>query len=397
MSEAESQPQQVGVIGPADPLNQPAPFPLPFQRSIYNSKSVKSMPPNERDAITACGVPLDFYMKGVLDLGAANSSALKKMANTFTAIYKNNLPIPPSPIVEWIADRTMGDSKQDFSWILDGKKGSGKSRTSLYFGGRYGLEAAARMGGKPEDYFCLENCALLEDTEAISRIMMNAKRYQFIIIDDASVALGSRDFAQQKNKNFNKLLTTCRTRRWVVLLNVPMASHLDLQIRELVDAKASIYRSYHAGGFNVLKIHSSDVQFRLNKKYTYEKRLSFFNKKIDFFGAFSIGTLGGCYKDYEERYDKQRDDATTRILTETAESEQEMADPRGKREKKWDALREEYFPILRECMGKDEFINKKNGQPIIRRLEQETGLNQPQIYRLLAELKEADSGKKRGR
>lgn len=390
MSEAES-----SCVTQVDPLNQPAPFPLPFQRSVYNSKTVKNMPQNEKDAIAACGIPIEFYTKGIIDLGAANSGAIRKMADTFTKIYKNYLPIPPSPMIEWISDRTMGESKQDFSWILDGKKGSGKSRTSLYFGGRYGIEAAFRKGGDPEDYFSLENCALLEDTEAISRIMMNAKRYQFIIIDDASVALGSRDFAQQKNKNFNKLLTTCRTRRWVVLLNVPMASHLDLQIRELVDAKASIYKSYHAGGFNLLKIHSSSIQFRLNKKFTYEKRLSFFDKKIDFFGAFSIGILGGCYKDYEERYDKQRDDATTRILTETAESEQEMADPRGKREKKWDALRDEFFPILRDLIQKDEFVNVKTGAPIIRKIEKETGLNQPQVYRLLAELKEEDNGKKR--
>jgi hypothetical protein len=359
-------------------------------RNVYSSRNVKNMPDEDLQAIIAAGVPIELYTKGILDLGPKNSGALKRMAEIFTLIYKHNLPIPPSPFVEFIVDRTSGESKQDFSMTLDGKKGSGKSRTSIYLACRYGILMSEIMGGTPQDYFTLNNCALLEDSEAIARIMSNSKKYQFIVIDDASVALGSRDFAQQKNKNFNRLLTTCRTRRWAIILNVPMASHLDIQIRELVDAKGTIYKSFHAGGFNMLKIVSSDIQFRMNKKHTYEKRFSFFGKKFDFYAAFSSEVLGHGYEGYDELYDKQRDEATTRIINETAEEEHEMADPRGKREKKWDDLREQFGEQIATLISLPEFLNK-DGKPIITKLCKETGLNDPQVVRLVAEIR---TGKK---
>jgi hypothetical protein len=365
-------------------------------RTIYNSTSVKHMTDEDLLAITACGIDPRVYTKGYIDLGAKNSTAVGRLAKLCTTIYTEGLPLPPSPFVEFICERTAGVSKQDFSMTIDGKKGGGKSRVSNGFGCRYGITMADRInavddtGMKPTDFFSLDNCALLEDSKAISRIMSNARKQQFIVIDDASVALGSRDFAQQKNKNFNKLLTTCRTRRWCIILNVPMASHLDLQIRELVDAKASIYKSYHAAGFNLLKIFSSDIQFRLNKKQTYEKRFSFNGKKFDMWGAYSsdvfAGAYGGCYDGLDEKYDAQRDAATTRILEETSADEEEMADPRGKRDKKWDALRDEFGPKISAFLEMPEFLNK-DGKPIIRRIEQETGLNPQQVYRLLSEIR----------
>ena len=360
-------------------------------RTIYNTRSVKEMTHEDRRAIIDAGVPIEFYTKGILDLGARNSTALQRLAHIFTIIYKEHLPIPPSQFIEHVCNRTTGPSKQDFSMTVDGKKGGGKSRTSIgAIGCRYGIECANLIGGKPTDYFTLDNCALLEDTRAISKIMSIAKKHQLIVIDDASVALGSRDFAQQKNKNFNRLLTTCRTRRWAIVLNVPMASHLDLQIRELVDAKASIFKSFHAGGFNVLKIMSSDVQFRLNKKHTYEKRFSFFDKKIDFWGAFSSdvfeGCYDGCYDGYDETYDKQRDAATNRVLEETAEEEEGMADHRGKREKNWEAIQDEFKESIRDMIKESEFLNPKTGKPIVRKIMSETGLNDAQVYRLLAEI-----------
>lgn len=369
-------------------------------RTIYNSTSVKNMSEEDLALIAGAGISQDVYTKGFIDLGAKNSTALKRLANLCTTIYKEHLPLPPSPFVEYIVERTAGVSKQDFSMTLDGKKGGGKSRTSIGIGCRYGITIADRInavddiGAKPTDYFSLDNCALLEDTKAIAKIMNNAKRQQLIVIDDASVALGSRDFAQQKNKNFNRLLTTCRTRRWAIILNVPMASHLDLQIRELVDAKASIYKSFHAGGFNMLKIMSSDVQFRLNKKQTYEKRFSFYGKKFDLWGAYSSDVFtdvyGGCYNGYDDQYDSQRDQATTRILEETSAEEDEMADPRGKRDKKWDDLREKFGPEIATMITLPEFLNK-NGKPIISAICRETGLNDPQVCRLVAEIR---TGKK---
>ena len=188
-----------------------------------------------RDNIVAHGVPISVYDNALVDLGPANHSSLARLANLATNITKYNLPIPPSPFIELIAGRTSGDSKQDFSMLMDGPKGKGKSYSSAYIQGRYAMEMAERFGQDPKDFFTLDNCVLLEDTEAITRIAEEADKYQGILVDDAGTAVGSRDFQQEKNKNVNMLLSVCRPRRWFLLFNSPVKTHIDLQIRELVE------------------------------------------------------------------------------------------------------------------------------------------------------------------
>jgi hypothetical protein len=35
-------------------------------------------------------------------------------------------------------------------------------------------------------------------------------------------------------EDFNKILSVCRTNRWAVIFNVPVQSHVDLHVRQLV-------------------------------------------------------------------------------------------------------------------------------------------------------------------
>ena len=362
-------------------------------RSVYNTKTVHTMPQSEKEKILNAGVPIEFYTKGYLDLGPRNSRSLARFASVLTQIYLEDLPLPPSPLVEYIVERTCGESKQDFSATLEGKKGAGKSRSTMYKGARYGYEVAQRLGGEPTDYFSESNCALLEDTEAIADIMKNTGKHQFIAIDDASVALGSRDFAQEKNKNFNKLLTTCRTRRWVVVLNVPMASHLDLQIRELVDAKMNVHKSFHAGGFNVLKVYMSDIMYRLNKKQVFEKFFRYRNRKFDFWGAFSPDLIPG-YEGFTERYEKQRDAATTRIIEEHADDAHEKKDTRSKAEKKWEQIRNDYYDKVKHLMHDPDMIIK--GVPSSSKIQLKVGLSREHLRRLMGEIAQDESDGKVG-
>lgn len=356
-------------------------------RTIYNSKTVKNMSPEDKELILSHGVPLEVYYNGYINLGPRNASAIRRLAQIARIIYQNNLPIPPSPIIEFMTRRTCGDSKQDFSATVDGNKGDGKSYSSFEMGCRYGYEAAQLKGGEPTDYFDLDNCALLEDTEAISQLLQKSKKYQFIVIDDASVALGARDFNSEQNKNFNRVLTTCRTRRWVVYLNVPVASHIDKHIRELVDAKINVYKSFHDWGFNILKINSSNVRFRMNKIFTTEKRYSFFGRKFGMWVSFTPDIFDD-YRGQIELYDKQRDEATTRILEETAIDEHRMSDRRSKAEIEFEAVRKKYLPKVKS------YIEEDKGKINIRKLCRRTGLTDRKIYKLLAEIEEEKEAKK---
>lgn len=344
---------------------------------VYNMRTVKTMESAIIEAIEAAGVPLSVYTSGYVDLGPSNKSALKRFANICSAISKNELPIPPSPLIEFIVKRTTGKSKQDFTMIVDAKKGLGKSWSSIYIAGLYALEVADYFGQEAKDFFSLDNCALLEDTEGITKILDEADKQQAIIIDDAGTAIGSRDFAQQKNKNFNKILATCRTKRWFVILNVPISSHIDVQVRELIDANVHIYKPFHEDHFNILKINSSESIYRFGKKKVFEKRFSFFNRKFDFWCAYSPDILDP-FKGFTDKYDKQRDEAANRIISSITVQEKERGNPMTKREKTFQEKLEKY--------GKTVLDMKKEGKSC-RKITEETGLTDSIINRIHAEMK----------
>jgi len=371
-------------------------------RNIYNSKTIGNLTKEDKDRILEVMDPwyltpkqcarlsgvnlMDIYTNKYVDLGAKNNSAVTRMAEICAIIYEECLPLPPSPFSEFLVGRTSGMDKLDVSFTIDGNKGDGKSYSSLSIGERFGMDMAAINGGSPFDYFSLDNCALLEDTEAITRIMQRAKKRQFILLDDAQVAVGNRDFAQQKNKNFNRILSICRTMRWVICLNTQLSSHIDLGIRDLTDFKLNIFKPNHDRGFNLLKIFSSDVKIKFNKKSFHEKRLSFYDKKFDIWCAYHPDIFAP-YKGMAEKYDVLRDEAAQRIISETADEEAEMANPVGKREKEWEETKKKYIPIIRKTIAED-------GKVVIRSIVRRTGLHPDRVYRLLGEITYADTKEK---
>ena len=283
----------------------------------YSTRSVKSMPADIRDKIINCGIPIEIYTKGYVELGPANNSALKRLANIASSIYKNDLTIPPSPMIEYIAQRTGGKSKLDFTMTLGGKKGTGKSVSSISMDCRYALVMAELYGQDPKDYFTLDNCVLLEDTERVIQLMDEADKYQAILIDDASTAASNRDALTRSNKNLNKINTVSRTKRWFTTYNMPVRTHVDLQIRELSDASSRIYGSYHEGGFNILKINSADIIEYKGKNEPRTRRYAFNDRKYDFWVAYTPEVFDQ-FKGIVERYDKQRDEAAIRLIHDTA-------------------------------------------------------------------------------
>lgn len=250
-------------------------------------------------------VSIPYIGTGLIDLGAANGSAMGRLVNYATAIIKSGKPIPESPFIEWAADRVTGEDKQDLVIFLQGRRGSGKSYSCLYIGKRLAQAIAKRKGGKWQNYFSLEYCATLEDNEAVIRILNNAGMYKVVLIDDCSLAISNRGWNSPQNRNFNALLSVCRTNRWILLLTAPLKSHIDNQVREMTDLTGTVYKSFHKGGFNVLKMTSSEISTVGNKEYT--KKLHFEKKKVDFWVTFRPD------EELARQYDIQRDEGTKRI------------------------------------------------------------------------------------
>ena len=302
--------------------------------------------------------PPTMLESGILDLGCSNRSSLARLAIWAQDLIDNKKPIPRSPFCQRAAERVTSSDKQDLTIFISSRKGMGKSYTALYLASRIAEEISLIIGGKPSDYFTIDNCALLMDSAKITNLLSTKGKHQVLIIDDAGVGANNREFLSRGNINFNKIMMTCRTKRWVVIFTSVLKSHVDLNIREMSDILITIYKSFHDGGFNVCKAkNSSVVEMSNNKNLTMAKRLMFDkDKKIDFWVAFSPN------KEIVEEYDRQRDIAADQILQESNDQLNEKQ--AGKTETKQQELFTKYYEKVKNIYESEPGIK---GKEVLRR------------------------------
>lgn len=310
------------------------------------------------ETITAEQIP--WHSPGLIHLGPNNGSAITRLAYYVVALLKTKLPIPEGPFAEWAAGRICGDDVLDLVIFLAGRRGSGKSFSSLWMAIRIAKYVAKIRGGKWQDYFSMNNIATLENTEKVMEILNNAGMHNIVIIDDASLAINNRNWASVPSKNFVALLTICRDRRWCLILTAPLKKMADNQVRDMVDLTATVYKPYHAdvngrGGFNIIKLVSGDISTS-GKEYT--KKMHFEKKKIDFWVTFRPD------KDIIDEYNKRRSEGRQKVIDSIVEhGTYQMTSPRGKKPRVNAAEQntldyiEKYGEYLRAAVSKNPSIS----------------------------------------
>lgn len=127
-------------------------------------------------------------------------------------------------------------SRHNQNCILNivGKQGMGKSNAALYIATETAKWIAQKKGGKPEDYFTIDNCAIME-LDTIIPIIKNIdrKRYNIFILDDIGASYGARDYQNVVNKAFNKIIQTFRDSNTLVILTMPDDFLIDKVPRKL--------------------------------------------------------------------------------------------------------------------------------------------------------------------
>ncbi|MDD3645562.1 MAG: zonular occludens toxin domain-containing protein [Bacteroidales bacterium] len=278
-----------------------------FQQFIQNKKKDNSKTP-KRVIIKKNKVKLND--NGTIDLGAANKSCINRLSHYAQTLANDVEHIPPSPFIEWAADRVAGKMgvkftpKYDLILFIQGRRGSGKSYTALYLAKRLAVAVAKRRGGTWEDFFTIDNVAALEDTERVIELLSNKGKNQIIIVDDCSLAISNRSWNSPSNKNWNALLSVCRTNNWIVIMTAPLKSHVDNQTREMTDFTATIIKSSHALGFNILKILSSEIS---PSGVEYNHHFSVGKTKVRYWVSFRPD------KDLVAQYDKEREQSAIRL------------------------------------------------------------------------------------
>ncbi len=115
-----------------------------------------------------------------------------------------------------------------------GKTGMGKSNAGLYIATETSKWIAENVGGNPEDYFTINNCAIMS-LESIVPIVkdIDNRRYNIFILDDIGASYGARDYQNAVNKAFNKIIQTFRDSNTLVIFTMPDDFLIDKVPRKL--------------------------------------------------------------------------------------------------------------------------------------------------------------------
>ena len=365
---------------------------------VFNSKTVKSMDDTIKEKIQQAGVPIECYLDGMYTLGPVNKSSVTKFAIINTNISKFDLPLPPSLYMETIVERCNNrHDKQDFREIIDGQKpGDGKSTGALSQCCRYAIEAAERGGQDCKDYFTLENAALLEDTERITYMLDGLDKYQAVLIDDAGVGIGNRDFQTQSNKNISAIMQTCRTKRWYVVFTAPIDDMMDIHIRKLTYAKSKIVKPCHEAGFNIVQHKGVIRSFSKGKSKEINPHFVYGNdKNIQMYAIFSPD-MYDPYKGLMAKYDKIRESAANDLIHKLAVEEKERKNPVNKHEKKMKDNFDEYGQVIYNMTHapdgqwlkpRSNNVRSDEGTYSVSKISAETGLNAYAVNKIIAHLK----------
>jgi len=165
-----------------------------------------------------------------------------------------------------IAEIITGPDNQHVSITINGRTGSGKSNAAMRLASNVSRYVAEIKGGKQEDYFNINHVAIITNEE-ILKVMEVNKKYAEIIVDDAGVGMGSRNWQKEENKLLNNILMTMRTDNTCLIVTVPSSFMIDKIPRNLSHWFLEMESANFKKGFTTAKIFQVKQQPRSGKIY----------------------------------------------------------------------------------------------------------------------------------
>jgi len=278
---------------------------------------------------------------------------------------------------------TMGElfgskitSKHNQNCILNivGKQGMGKSNAALYIATKTSEWIAQHKGGKPEDYFTIDNCAIME-LDTIIPIVKNIdkKRYNIFILDDIGASYGARDYQNVVNKAFNKIIQTFRDSNTLVILTMPDDFLIDKVPRKLAHFQIEMttqvfHKNVSIGKLSevkeIYKAHKTIYPFVCENGVKYTRCL------------FRL-VEGPLHNEYERRRSEIRKRMTQDCIDTVAEASDKVEEGKVKQVPKYQAISEKVYQKTLE--------NPKISQ---RKLAEEFGCNKATIKQAIDHAKQ---------
>ena len=131
---------------------------------------------------------------------------------------------------------TCGPYNQDCMINMAGKKGSGKSYSSIELARLCAIRTAIALDNdesKWPDYFDIERNVAIMDADKMIDILTSSDKHQVIISDDSGTIQGARKYHSDENQLMNDVFVVMRTNNNIYFSSAPESKHVDRQARDL--------------------------------------------------------------------------------------------------------------------------------------------------------------------
>jgi hypothetical protein len=199
------------------------------------------------------------------------------------------IPNKEAPDFAWIIASRVCDTARSSDAIIfiTGKRGSGKSILTLGLAEEISKHIVTIRGGKPEDYFTIDNLKTVDKEGGLSIMSSDAllRQNNILILDDAQISLSSRRSSTRENNAVNDLVCICRPFNSVILINSVYHRNIDRGSRSLADYIISVQYSnpYTQQTVSKAYVYSENSKGDEIKKFLtwtdsegHKKRLKFF-------------------------------------------------------------------------------------------------------------------------
>ena len=159
---------------------------------------------------------------------------------------------------------TIMRHNQHVTMMTVGRTGTGKSYANLRLAYDCARELARRKGGKWQDYFSLDNVAVIEIEHAFE-MLLKMKKHQIYIFDDIGVGWNARKWKDEGNQALNDIFQTFRTENCILLMTLPDTFLIDKVPRSGVHYFMEMEASYFDKGFTMAKFFRTSRLHRANE------------------------------------------------------------------------------------------------------------------------------------
>lgn len=174
--------------------------------------------------------------------------------------------VPDFHIHEIFGEVISSPHHQHLIVIMIGKTGTGKSNAALDLAYKTSVYMANKLGGAPEDYFTMDNVAIISMDSIIS-VMKGMKYRNIYILDDIGTGWNARDFAKKKNKIMNNIIQTFRKYETLLILTLPDTFLIDSVPRNLLHYQIEMDQQRFDAGLTIGKIFSVVRKYRKGKNF----------------------------------------------------------------------------------------------------------------------------------